>query len=208
MFPDPIPLLLIVSGPAGIGKTTLCEGLIRAFSGEGQPLTAGLRRVVTATTRPPRDNEIDGRDYYFLTRKDFEERRARGAFYEWAEVYQSLYGTLKSEIRQGLSSGHDLLLNIDVQGAETLRHAAAEDPELSRRLVSVFVTPPDLAELEQRLVNRAQNSRADLQKRLETASREMECAVHYDYCIRSGTREQDLAMLSAIFQAEKLRVRP
>ncbi len=200
------PLLLLVSGPAGSGKTTVCEGVLRKFKDpKTGPYSRGMKRVITATTREPRDNEVDGVDYYFFSKAEFRRRVEEGAFYEHAEVYQNLYGTLKSEIHQGLDSGQDLVLNIDVQGAATFREAAARESRLDGRLVTVFLTPPGTGVLRSRLLRRGQNDPDDLEHRLEIASREMKQQVHYDYTIPSGSPEQDLEALSCIFVAEKLK---
>jgi len=202
-------ILLLVSGPAGSGKTTLCDGLLKKYdSANPHTLTRGLKRVITATTRRPRENEKEGVDYFFLSEDEFRRRIEAREFYEWAVVYKHLYGTLKSEITRGLESGLDLLLNIDVQGAETLRKAAREEPALAGRLVTVFTAPATTKELEKRLVDRAQDSEEDIRHRLATAGREMRYSCEYDYCIPSQSREEDLRALDAVFIAEKLKVRP
>jgi guanylate kinase len=200
------PLLLLVSGPAGSGKTTLCEGLLDAFSRPAtQFFSNGLKRVITATTRSPRDNERHGVDYYFLTADEFKSRVQNNEFYEHAEVYQQHYGTLKSEVHEGLESGLDLLLNVDVQGAATFREAASREPALSERLISVFIAPSSIEELRARLIDRGQNEPDDLEHRLEIASEEIKQRRFYDYVIPSGSRERDLQALTSIFTAEKLK---
>jgi len=192
------PVLLIVSGPAGSGKTTLCEGLRGAFP--------GVQRAVTATTRAPRPGEAHGRDYYFLSAEAFAEREAAGDFIETAKVHGRRYGTLRAEIEDKLDRGIDLLLNIDVQGAAAYREAAARDARLAGRLATVFVMPPSLEELERRMSARGEGDAAEVARRLETARAEMVQWDRFDYCIRSASREEDLAGLTAIFRAEKLRV--
>ena len=201
-------LLLLVSGPAGSGKTTVCEGLLETFADSpSTPFTQGLRRVITATTRQPREGEEHGVDYYFFSKEEFQEKVEQGEFYEHAEVFQNRYGTLKSEIQNGLDSGQDLLLNIDVQGAATIRKCAETEASLQTRLVTVFITPPSIEVLRDRLDQRAQNSPQDREHRLEIAQEEMKQKPFYDFCIPSGTKEQDLEALKAIFIAGKLKVR-
>lgn len=203
------PILLLVSGPAGSGKTTVCEGILKDFSdSDDNRFSRGLRRVITATTRPPRDDETDSVDYFFFSPEEFQAKVEGGEFYEHAKVFQNRYGTLKSEIQNGLDSGQDLLLNIDVQGASTIRQCAQTDDALRARLVTVFITPSDIETLRDRLTQRAQNSDSDLQQRLDVAREEMKQQVYYDYSIPSGSKEEDLEALKAIFVAAKLKVQP
>lgn len=193
-------LLLIVSGPAGSGKTTLCDRMLAE-----EP---AVQRVVTSTTRPPREGEEHGRDYYFFSAEAFEERVAAGAFYEHATVHTNRYGTLKSEIRDKLDAGADLLLNIDVQGAAAFREAAADDPALGGRLATVFIRPPSFKELELRLRERGTDDDDEIRRRLAVAEREVREWDRYDYCLTSASRGEDFDRLHAIYIAEKLRVRP
>ncbi len=192
-------LLFILSGPAGSGKTTLCEALLAVYP--------SLSRVVTATTRPARKGESDGVDYYFLSKRTFESKIEAGEFYEYAKVHTNTYGTLKSEIRDKLEVGVDLLLNIDVQGAATFRHAAQSDPLLAGRVISVFIEPPSLEELEKRLRGRASESETTMKVRLETARMELQQAGEYDYRLPSGERADDFKRIEAIYLAEKMRQR-
>lgn len=187
-------VLLVISGPAGSGKTTLCENLLAA--------RPSLQRVVTATSRAPREGESDGVDYHFLSTEDFCRRISHGDFYEWAEVHGKgrYYGSLKSEIDGKLASGSDLLLNIDVQGAATFRRQRAQLPGL---LVTVFIRPLSLEQLRQRLAERDQDSPAEIERRLETARREIERAPEFDHIIDSGTKEEDLAAVLAIYEAAR-----
>lgn len=193
-------VLLLLSGPAGSGKTTLCDRLVQTWA-------PALQRVVTATTRPPRPGERDGLDYHFLERPEFERRIAAGEFYEWAFVHRAnYYGALKSEIRGKLERGLDLILNVDVQGATAYREAARCDPLLASRLVTIFIRPSSLADLEARLRGRGDSDPADIARRLETARREVAEWTRFHYGFTSADRESDFAALQAIYRAEKMRV--
>ncbi len=190
-------ILLIVSGPAGSGKTTVCDRLLQA-----EP---GIRRVVTSTTRPPREGEQHRADYYFFDHETFDQKVEAGEFYEWAKVHSNYYGTLKSEIQDNLAAGADLLLNIDVQGAATFRRAGHADPLLHGRVVTVFIMPPSFEELEHRLRGRSTDDEKEIQRRLEVAREEMAQREHYDRCILSGTRDEDFVALQEIYRDEKAK---
>jgi guanylate kinase len=191
-------LLLVVAGPAGSGKTTLCERLVAECE--------GVERVVTSTTRQPREGEVDGRDYFFFSDEKFDRLIGEGAFLEWASVHDRRYGTLRRVIQEKLSQNIDLCMNVDVQGVANLRRAARGDPLLSKRLVTIFLVPPDLDELRRRLKGRGQDDEAEIERRMETAIRELEAWMEYDFCIRSSSRDADFAAVLNIFRAEKNRV--
>jgi guanylate kinase len=191
------PLLLLISAPSGAGKTTLCQQLLAA--------RPDLSRAVTCTTRPPRQGETQGVDYHFLEGTTFEQRVQAGDFLEHATVFGHRYGTLKSELRDRLRQGRDVLLTIEVQGAATVRARAREDPELGRALVSVFLTPPSLEVLEQRLRRRGTEPDQVIRERLSVARRELAHWDQFDYLIVSGKVEEDLQRALAIVEAEKLR---
>lgn len=191
-------LLLIISAPSGGGKTTLSQQLLAA-----NPNTI---RAITCTTREPREGEKDGVDYYFLDPADFLKRVQAGNFLEHATVYGNSYGTLKSEVVNKLRQGRDVLLNVDVQGAASILARADDDEELKLALVTVFLAPPSIAVLEQRLKSRNQDSAATIQKRLSVARHEIAQWKHFDYLIISSTIPDDLAKLQGIVTAEKLRV--
>lgn len=198
-MPEPAasPLLIVISAPSGGGKTTLCQGLLAA--------RPGITRAVTCTTRPPRPGETDGVDYYFLDAASFLKRVQAGNFLEHATVYGHSYGTLKAEVLGKLRAGQDVLLSVDVQGAAAIRARAQEDAELKRALVTVFLTPPTAAVLEERLRRRGTDSPAAIQKRLSVARQEVAHWRHFDYLIVSRSKQEDLQRMLAIIDAEKLR---
>jgi len=191
------PLLIIISAPSGGGKTTLCEQLLAA--------RPDMTRAITCTTRPPRAGEQDGVDYYFLDAASFLKRLQAGNFLEHATVFGNSYGTLKSEVLGKLRQGRDVLLNIDVQGAATIRERAREDAELKRALVTVFLTPPTLVVLEARLRKRGTDPEPVIQKRLGVARQEIAQWKNFDYLLLSDSIHEDLRRMLAIVEAEKLR---
>ena len=190
-------LLIVVSAPSGGGKTTLCQALL--------DMDKNTVRAITCTTRPPRPGEKDGVDYYFLDAADFLKRVQAGNFLEHATVYGNSYGTLKSEVLNKLRGGKDVLLNIDVQGAETIRAKAEDDEDIRKALVTVFLAPPSLATLEERLKKRNSDSPANIQKRLSIARHEIGHWKNFDYLVISSKVEDDLARLNSIISAEKMR---
>ncbi len=191
-------LLLIVSGPAGSGKTTICDRLLTEFGPR-------LQRVVTATSRPPRPGEIDGVDYLFLSPEAFERRVAAGAFYEHAKVHTNRYGVLREAVLDKLDSSVDLLLNIDVQGAASFRSAARVDPRMGERIASVFILPRSIEQLRERLACRGSDDAEEIARRMQTAEVELKAWKSYDYCIVTGSREQDYEQMRSIYLAETLK---
>ena len=190
-------LLVVISAPSGGGKTTLCQQLIET--------EANLARVITCTTRAPREGEKDGADYYFFDADQFLKRVQAGHFLEHATVYGNSYGTLKSEVLGKLRSGRDVLLNIDVQGAAAIQAQAEHEDELKRALVTIFLTPESLSELERRLNKRGTDAPEIIRKRLGVARQELAQWKHFDYLILSRTIEEDLHRARAILEAERMR---
>lgn len=192
-----IPLIIVVSAPSGAGKTTLCNNLLKS--------DPEIERAITCTTRTPRVGEKDGVDYYFLSRDDFEEKIRNGEFLEYAVVHDNYYGTLKSEVLKILINGKDVLLNIDVQGAKSIREVAQEDDSLKNSLVTIFVGAESLDVFEERLRKRGLDSEESVQRRLRTAQEELTRWKEFDYLIISGTMEEDLEKLMSIVRTERMR---
>jgi guanylate kinase len=191
--PTQLPtVLLLLAGPAGVGKSTLCDRFVDAVP--------GFQRVITATTRPPRLGEINGHDYHFLSEKQFDEKLAAGEFLEWACVHRKFrYGTLKSAVLDRLPQTN-LIMNIDVQGVRSIRAAAANLAVLRARLVTVFVAPDSFEVLRERLQYRGTDTEEEILRRLRTAELELGERNSYDYVIHSGTKEQDFRALLAFWE--------
>jgi guanylate kinase len=191
------PLLIVISAPSGGGKTTLCQQLLARHP--------EMTRAVTCTTRLPRAGEMDGRDYYFIDNEEFSRRIEAGSFLEHALVHDQSYGTPKPEVLDKLRQGRDVLLNIDVQGADTVCARAAADADLRHALVTVFLTPATLGQLEERLRRRGTDAPAQLEKRLGAARHEIGQWTKFQYLILSTTIAEDLRRMEAIIEAERMR---
>ena len=196
LSPASSSLLLVIAGPAGSGKTTLCDALMEEFS-------AQVERLVTTTSRDPRPGEVDGTDYHFLTPEEFELKIDQGDFIEWAYVHGRYYGSQKAHILEILTSGRDILLNIDVQGAESFRKQEQENPELSGKIHTVFIKPASMEQIRERLQFRGSDDEAEIQRRLNTAAEELKVADHFDHVIISGSREDDYAAIRELYLALK-----
>jgi guanylate kinase len=183
--------LFILSGPAGSGKSTVVGRLLERAREEGLP----LRVSVSATTRPPRPYEVDGRHYHFWSRERFEHERQAGGFLEWAEVHGSCYGTLRSEVEPYRDQGTGVILVIDVQGAAKVRQACPD-------AVSVFLGTASPEVLERRLRARGTESEAALQRRLAGALRELECRGEYDYQVINDDLDTAVGLLLGIVRRQ------
>jgi len=183
-------VLYIVSAPSGAGKTSLVKALLKS--------DPAIHLSISYTTRPPRPGETDGRDYHFVTRQRFEEMLADGEFLEHAEVYGNFYGTSKGSISRDLLAGHDVLLEIDWQGAEQVR---AHFPESA----SIFILPPSFAALRTRLAGRGQDSDEVIERRLAAAAHDVAHASAFDYIIVNDDFDHALQDLVAITRSIRLR---
>ena len=183
--------MLVLSSPSGAGKTTIARALIAA--------EATLALSVSVTTRPRRPGERDGADYVFVDRPTFERMVAEGAFLEHATVFGNLYGTPRAPVEARLAQGLDVLFDIDWQGTQQLAERARAD------LVSVFILPPSMAELERRLRARAQDADAVVAARMARAADDMSHWAEYDYVIVNRDLEESVANVRAILHAERLR---
>jgi guanylate kinase len=191
------PVFLVLAGPAGSGKSTLCDRLVTE-----EP---GFARVITTTTRAPRAGEIDGVHYHFLTPEQFDQKIAAGEFLEWAWVHgRRRYGTLASSVLEPLARGQSLVISIDVQGVESFRRAAAANPLLARRITTVFIVV-DRERLIARMRARAKDDEAEIAGRMKTAEREL-CEAHkFDFVIESQSRDEDFAALRAILDRARAK---
>ena len=185
-------ILLIVSGPSGGGKTSLVAALI-----EAEP---GVKLSVSHTTRPPRQGEAPGRDYHFVSRGEFERMLEAGAFLESATIYGNQYGTSQQWISEELAKGHDVLLEIDWQGAQQVR-------KLMRDTVGIFILPPSFEALEQRLKGRSQDAPDAIARRLAAAREEISHFAEFDYVIMNDDFNRAAADLVSIVRAERLKLR-
>jgi guanylate kinase len=184
-------LMLVLSSPSGAGKTTLSRMLLKA--------DRHIDLSVSVTTRPQRPGEIDGRDYHFIDMVRFESMVKSGKLLEWAEVFGHRYGTPRIPVERALRAGRDVLFDIDWQGTQQLREKARDD------LVSVFILPPTVTELQRRLERRAQDTRAIIAGRMAKAAGEMSHWPEYDYVIVNRDKKDAFAEVRAILAAERLK---
>ena len=182
-------IALVISAPSGAGKTTLVQRLLREFPQFGYS--------ISCTTRQPRQGEVDGKDYVFLSREEFEQRRAQGYFAEWAEVHGNLYGTPLAPVKDSLQRGQDVLFDIDVQGAAQLKLSLAE-------AVFIFILPPSMTELERRLRSRALDDEATIERRMANARQEMLESRWYDALVINDDLDTAYDALRSVFVAASL----
>ena len=180
----------IISAPSGSGKSTLVDRV--------RQIVPGLRFSISYTTRPHRGDEQNGREYFFVSRADFEEMIRNDEFLEYADVFGNYYGTPRRFLREAEQEGNDLLLDIDVQGAAQIKRKIPQ-------AVSIFILPPNRQELEKRLRLRSLDAEPVIQRRLVTASREIENYTKYDYILVNDRLEESIAALQSILLAERLK---
>lgn len=185
-------ILFVVSAPSGAGKTTLCDALRQ---------TPDFVYSVSCTTRPPRAGELEGEDYHFLSEPDFLARVEAGEFLEYAKVHEHFYGTLRGPLVANLQNGVDVLIDVDIQGAASIR--SFRDETIARALCDVFIMPPDLDELRRRLTKRGTETAQQIELRIVTAAREMALWRDYRYTIISKSMEEDLQKFRHIMGAER-----
>jgi len=184
-------MMYVLSSPSGAGKTTLSRKLLKG--------DAKIHLSVSVTTRPKRPGERNGRDYFFIDRKKFTAMQRRGELLEWASVFGNYYGTPSKPVAEALAAGRDVLFDIDWQGTQQLREKAPRD------LVSVFILPPSIKQLERRLHKRAQDHKAVIGQRMAKASNEMSHWAEYDYVVVNRYLPDAFAELRAILAAERLK---
>ena len=194
------PLIIVISAPSGAGKSTLCDRLIEQ--------TPGMTYSISCTTRAPRGEEENHVQYHFLSKAEFAERLERGEFLEYATVHGNSYGTLKSTVQETLAKGLDLILDIDVQGAEQIRRACAtfsENDPVRKGFVDLFITPPSMEELRRRLSGRGTDAAEVIEKRLSHAEAEMAKRGEYRHTIVNDQLEEALAEMMRVLDQERQR---
>ncbi len=185
-------IIFILSAPSGAGKTTISRAALKEI--------AGLEASISLTTRAPREGEVDGVDYRFVSDDEFKRRQSVGELAEWARVFESSYGTPRAPLDAAVAAGRDILLDIDIQGARQIRNAYPDDA------ATIFVLPPSFAELEERLRRRGTENESRIQHRLRRAREEAQAYPEYDYLIINAEVRDSLARLETIVNAERLRV--
>jgi guanylate kinase len=194
------PVLIVIAGPAGSGKSTLCDRLVAECP--------EFSRVVTTTTRAPREGEVNGVHYHFFTPEVFRQKVAANEFLEWAQVHgdssNRWYGTLRSSVFKPLAEGRSLVLSVDVQGVESFRRAARGDLWLAQAMTTVFIIV-DRARLVARMQSRAKDDSAEIERRMRTAEAELLEAPKFDFRIESRTRDEDFAALLEIVAKARAR---
>lgn len=183
-------MLILLSGPSGSGKGTVCSHLINSFP--------GIRLSVSATTRQPRPGEVHGRDYYFMSREEFEKMTGEGGFLEWAPIYGYLYGTPAGPVREALSRGEDVILEIDVQGGLQVKEHFPD-------AVLIFLIPPSRSALQSRLSGRGTDSQSEIEKRMLWVDTELGFISRYDYVLVNDRISDTVAGVRCIVEAERSR---
>lgn len=185
-------ILFVISGPSGVGKGTIRKALLQKEN--------NLYLSISATTRQPRQGEVDGRDYYYLSTDSFLEMVNNHLFLEYAQVYNNYYGTPKNYVNEHLEAGHDVLLEIDIQGGMQVKESMPD-------AVFIFIQPPSVEELVSRLYGRGKDSQESIDRRLSACEAEMSQVIHYDYAIVNDQVPEAVSKVDAIITAERCRVK-
>ncbi|MBR4074269.1 MAG: guanylate kinase [Firmicutes bacterium] len=183
-------LLYVISGPSGAGKGTICKRVLDELD---------IDLSISMTTRNPREGEVHGVNYYFVTKEEFQERIAEDGFFEYAQVYENYYGTPKQMVMEQLAKGRDVLLEIDTQGALNVKKAYPEG-------VAIFLLPPSLEELRKRLTGRGTETPEAIELRLSKTLNEISCMTEYDYCVVNDNLEVAVDQVVSIMKAEHSKV--
>lgn len=183
-------MLIVVSGPSAVGKGTLCNIITDRIE--------KLSLSISATTRPARLGEIDGINYFFMAKQDFEQKIKKDDFLEWAKVYDNYYGTPASHVEQTLNQGKDVILEIDIQGAAQVKRRCPEG-------IFIFILPPGIDELRNRIVNRGTDSLESIELRMKSVYQELEAAFSYDYVVLNDDVEEAVKRLEHIIKAERYK---
>lgn len=184
-------LLIVISGPSGAGKGTICKALLEKRK--------DLNLSISATTRQPRDGEVDGVNYYFLTKDEFKQRIDAGDFLEYATVYNNFYGTPKSDVQKKLDEGKDVILEIDIQGALKVKENMEEG-------IFIFILPPSMEELKNRIIKRGSETEESLMLRFKSAYKEINFVSKYNYAVVNDKVDDAVSKIESIITAEKCRV--
>jgi guanylate kinase len=184
------PLLVVISAPSGAGKTTICRELVKRHS--------NIRMSISATTRPRAKGERSGRDYYFMSRQEFETKMKAGWFVEYAKVYGQYYGTPVSRVEKFLNQNRIVLFDIDTQGGRAVKKAYPD-------AVTIFILPPSIAELKRRLYGRHRDTQSEIDKRLALALKEIKMRTKYDYTVINSVLDQAISRVESILESESLK---
>ena len=183
-------LLIVISGPSGAGKGTICKALLKK--------DPSIHVSVSATTRPPRVGEVDGENYYFLTMEEFKERLEKDQFLEYAKVYDNFYGTPKENVMEQLRQGKDVLLEIDTEGALKVKEKFPQG-------VFIFILPPEIEDLKSRIIGRGTETEQNMEKRLNSAKEEIQRIHEYNYGVINDDVDRATDDVQSILSAEKLK---